>query len=333
MMRTRKASADRLRRGAVVFLTLLFLLAGMIPAFAQEPDLRFYVLSGPTGIGAMNLWEKADAGETRLDVQLTMTGSNDEIIAAISSGSADLAAIATNLAAVLYQKTDGGVSVVAVNTLGVLNLLALSNPPQTMADLKGRTIVAPGQGANPEYILRYVLQGNGLDPDRDIELRFVSEGAELLSVWGTEPEAVLLAPQPVATTLLMQNEGAVLFADMTQEWEAVSGGESTLMMGCVIARNDYLRDHAAEVEIFLAEYEASIAAARNDVPHTAALCEAYGLIPKAALAQKAIPHCGLTFLSGEELQQLSGYYRVMYEAAPKSIGGALPGDDFYYAGK
>ena len=294
-------------------------------------EINLYVLSGPTGIGAMNLWAASDAGETKNTYHITMPGANDEVVAALSKGDADIAAVATNLAATLYNKTDGGVTVLAVNTLGVLSLLSNGQEAATVSDLKGKTIYAPGQGANPEYILRYVLTGNSLDPDKDVTLQFVGEGSELLTVWQSDPEAVILAPQPVATSILMQNENAKTLFDMTEEWDKIAGDDSTLMMGCVIVRNEFLQANPGAVELFLQEYAASIEKARSDVEGTAVLCEQYGLIPKAALAQKAIPSCGLTFVTGAEMKTgLSGYLQVMFDANPKSVGGALPGDDFYY---
>lgn len=294
-------------------------------------EINLYVLSGPTGIGAMNLWAASDAGDTKNTYHITMPGANDEVVAALSKGDADIAAVATNLAATLYNKTDGGVTVLAVNTLGVLSLLSNGQEVNAVSDLKGKTVYAPGQGANPEYILRYVLTGNGLDPDKDVTLQFVGEGSELLTVWQSDPEAVILAPQPVATSILMQNENARTLFDMTEEWDKIAGGDSTLMMGCVIVRNEFLQANPGAVELFLQEYAASIEKAQSDVEGTAALCEQYGLIPKAALAQKAIPSCGLTFVTGAEMKTgLSGYLQVMFDANPKSVGGALPGDGFYY---
>ena len=304
------------------------------PDTQEEPtaaEINLYVLSGPTGIGAMNLWAAADAGETENTYHITMPGANDEVVAALSNGEADIAAVATNLAATLYNKTSGGVTVLAVNTLGVLSMLSNGQEAATVSDLKGKTIYAPGQGANPEYILRYVLSGNGLDPDKDVTLRFVGEGSELLTVWQSDPEAIIMAPQPVATSILMQNENAKTLFDMTEEWDKIAGGDSTLMMGCVIVRNEFLQANPGAVELFLQEYAASIEKAQSDVEGTAALCEQYGLIPKAALAQKAIPSCGLTFVTGAEMKTgLSGYLQVMFDANPKSVGGALPGDNFYY---
>ena len=299
---------------------------------ADPVDINLYVLAGPTGIGAVNLRAKAEASEALSNnYHVTMTGANDEVVAAISNGQADIACVATNLAAALYNKTGGGVQVLAVNTLGVLSILTNGTELSNVSDLKGKTIYSPGQGANPEYILRYVLQGNGLDPDKDVTIQFVGEGSELLTVWQSDPNAVIMAPQPVATALLMKNEGAAKAFDMTEEWEKISGGDSTLMMGCVIIRTAFLNEHPEAVAGFLADYAASIETARTDVEGTAALCEQYGIISKAPLAVKAIPQCGLTYVAGADMKdQLSGYLSVMFDANPKSVGGKLPGDDFYY---
>ena len=303
-----------------------------VPTPTDPVDINVYVLSGPTGIGAVHLRAVAESGENMLNhYHVTMTGANDEVVAAVSKGDADIACVATNLAAALYNKTEGGVKVLAVNTLGVLSMLTNGTELTAVADLKGKTIYSPGQGANPEYILRYVLQGNGLDPDKDVTIQFVGEGSELMTVWQNDPEAVIMAPQPVATALLMQNEGPAKAFDMTEEWGKISGGDSTLMMGCVIIRTAFLEEHPEAVAGFLADYAASIEAAQTDLEGTAALCEQYGIIPKAPLAMKAIPQCGLTYVAGAEMKaQLNGYLTVMFEANPKSVGGKLPADDFYY---
>lgn len=302
------------------------------PTVPQTGEMNVYVLSGPTGIGAVNLWAKAEAKETENTYNFNLVAANDEILAAISQGKADIAAVATNLASTLYNKTEGKVTVLAVNTLGVLSILTNGTELNSIADLKGKTLYTPGQGANPEYILRYVLQGNGLDPDKDLTIKFVGDGSELPAIWAKESDAIIMAPQPVATSILMKYEGSKTAFDMTTEWEKISGAKN-LMMGCVIVRNEYLEKNPGAVKTFLKEYEASINAAKADPAATGTLCEKYGIIPKAALATKAIPSCGLTYVAGADMKAgLSAYLDVMFKANPKSVGGALPADEFYYAG-
>lgn len=318
----------------ILSLALVFALVGCGNA-QKTGEVNIYVLSGPTGIGAVNLRADAEAGKTENTYNFKMVDANDEIVAAVSTGKADIAAVATNLASSLYNKTEGNVTVIAVNTTSVLSILTNGAEIKDIKDLKGKTIYSPGQGANPEYILRFVLSSNGIDPDKDVTINFVSDGSQLPAIWA-KPEnkdAVIMAPQPVASSILGKFEGSKAVFDMGEEW-AKASKDSSLYMGCVIVRNDFLAKNEGVVKTFLKEYEASIKKATEDIETTASLCETYGIIPKAALAKKAIPSCGLTFITGSEMKTgLSGYLTVMFNENAKSIGGALPKDDFYYAAK
>lgn len=298
----------------------------------EYAETNVYVLSGPTGIGAANLKDKADKGETAVDYNVNVVAQPDEVVGKISNGDADIAAIATNLAAKLYNKTNGGISILAVNTMGVLNVVTPEGVEvKSLADLKGKKVYTTGQGSNPEYIINYLLEKNGIADE--VSLEYKAEGTELLTVWANDPSAVIIAPQPVATTLTIQNKGAAIAVDLTDEWAKVGDG-SALMMGCVVVRNEFLKENPETVKKFLEEYEASITAANEDLDTTAALCETYGIVAKAAVAKKAIPNCNLCFVSGAEMQtKLSGYLAVLYNADKTAVGGKLPAEDFYYEAK
>ena len=299
----------------------------------EYKEANVYVLSGPTGIGAANLKDKADKGETVGKYNVTVVAQPDEVVAKISKGEADFAAIATNLAAKLYNKTNGGITVLAVNTLGVLNVVTPEGVEiKSLADLKGKKVYTTGQGSNPEYIINHLLEKNSIDKTKDITLEYKAEGTELLTVWATDPNAVIIAPQPVATNLTIKFPNSKIAIDLTKEWEKVNT-DSALMMGCVVVRNDFLKDNKATVDKFLEEYEASIKKANEDLDTTSALCETYGIVPKAAIAKKAIPYCNVCFIKGKEMKtKLSGYLNILFEADKTSVGGKLPAEGFYYAG-
>ena len=324
----------------IISLLLAVMLVLGLTACAAEPEkpveyaaTNFYVLSGPTGIGAANLKDKAEKGQTEVNYTVNIVKEPSEIVAKISKKEADIAAIATNLAAKVYNTTNGAVTVLAVNTLGVLNVVTPAGVTvNSLADLKGKKVYTTGAGSNPEYIINYLLEKNNIDKQKDVTLEYKAEGTELLTVWATDPDAVIIAPQPVATTLTLQNKGAAIAIDLTKEWDKV-GGDSALMQGCVVVRNEFLQKHPETVKKFMEEYKASVDAANNDLDTTAALCESYGIVAKAALAKKAIPNCNLCFIKGSEMKtKLSGFLAVMFAADKTSVGGKLPADDFYYAG-
>jgi NitT/TauT family transport system substrate-binding protein len=233
------------------------------------------------------------------------------------------------LASTLYNKTNGGVKVLAVNTLGVLNVVTKGVEVKTIADLKGKTVYSTGQGANPEYILNNILKNNGLEAGKDVTVEFVSQPAELIAKVVGNKEAVVIAPQPVATAITIQDTNAKIVIDLNDEWDKFN--DKKLVMGCIIARSEYVEANPQAVEAFLKDYEASIKAVSENIDATAAACEEFAIIAKAPIAKKAIPYCNIVFEDGEDMKaDLSAYLTFLHTANPKSVGGKLPADDFYY---
>ena len=302
---------------------------------AKKPVVNVTGIAGPTGVGLAHLMESDTKGEAKCDYTFNLVTDPTEAVAAITKGTADIAAVPTNLASTLYKKTNGNVQVLAVNTLGVLYMMSNGVEINSVADLKGKTIYSSGQGANPEYILKYVLEKNNI---QDVTIKFVDDNDLLVAALVTGEAQIAMVPEPKVTACMAQMKAAnktpaKVVLNMTEEWGKVAGDESTLMMGCVIARKDFMDKNPDAVKAFLEEYEASIKAANADVDATATLCETYGVIPKAAIAKQAIPRCNLTFVKGAEMKtQLSGYLKVLFGYNPAAIGGAMPDDAFYYAG-
>ncbi len=298
-----------------------------------KTNVNVVAIAGPTGMGLVSLMDEQTNGTANNNYQFTVVSDPQQAVAAISNGSADIAAVPTNLASTLYKKTGGNVQVLAVNTLGVLYMLENGESITEVQDLRGKTIYTSGQGANPEYILRYVLEKNGLDPDKDVKIEFVADNDTLGTLVANGTAQVAMVPEPKATTCRIQNADIRTALNMTTEWDKVSGGESKLMMGCVVARKDFVTQNPDAIQNFLSEYSASINTVKADVATAANLCVTYGIIPKAPIAQKAIPNANLTFVTGDAMKaQLGGYLKVLFDYNPKAIGGELPADDFYYAG-
>lgn len=299
---------------------------------AEPVTVRVATIQGPTGIGMVHLMDAAADKTTENTYEFSTHSAPDAVGPLLTSNSVDIAALPTNVAASLYNKTSGNIRLLAVNTLGVLYMLENGSSINSVADLKGKTIYTTGQGANPEYVLNYVLKENNIDPATDVNIQFVATNDELTALLVNGTATVAMVPQPAVSAVTTKNADIRIALSMNDAWEAVAGEENKLMMGCVVVRKAFLDEHPEAVEAFLKEYKASIEKT-TDVETTAALCEAFGIIPKAAIAKKAIPYCELTFVSGAEMKaQIAKYYSVLYEANPSAIGGALPDDTFYYAG-
>ena len=301
------------------------------PEAAETAALRVAGLKGPTTMGLINLVDDVASGEADygFDLEFSMHGAADEIVPMLVQGELDAAAVPANLAATLYQKTNGAVQVAAINTLGVLYVLEQGDSVQSVADLAGQTILTTGKGTTPEYVLRYVLSENGLDPDTDVTIEYFSEATEALAQLQAGAGTIAMLPQPFVTSALSQVEGLRVALDMNTEWEAVAG--SKLVTGVLVARTDAIEANPEAFSAFLTAYETSTELANSDLEGTAALCEEYGIVAKAALAQKALPECNIVFETGSEMKtDLATYFQVLYDADPASVGGAMPDDAFYY---
>ena len=291
--------------------------------------LRIAGLKGPTTMGLVNLLSMEQDGTASMDYDLQLYGAADEIVPLLMKGELDMAAIPANLAATLYQKTNGGIQAVAVNTLGVLYVVEKGDTVQSMEDLKGRTILSTGKGTTPEYVLRYLLNANGIDPDKDVTIEYYSEATEVTAQMAATEDAIAVLPQPYVTAAGLQDETLRVALNLTEEWDKVA--DTQLITGVTVVRKEYAEEHPDVVAAFLQDYAKSVNAANTDLDGTAALCEEQGVVAKAAIAKKALPNCNIVCLTGDELKaNASAYLQVLYDADPAAVGGALPGDDFYW---
>lgn len=323
-------------RKVVAMLLCVGMIAGVLSGCGakEKAELHVVALTGPTGIGMVKLMADNEAEDTDVNYTFELVGAADEITGKIVNGDVDIAAVPCNLASVLYNKTEGAISVLAVNTKGVLYILEANGGEsiQSVADLAGKTIVSTGKGTTPEYTLNYLLTSNGLNPETDVTIEYKSEATEVVAALKQGLCDVAMLPQPMVTAAMAQVEGLRVALDVTEEWANIQGEEgSALLTGCVIVRNEVLEENKEAVDTFLKEYEASINYVNENVVDAAQLVADYGIIANAAIAEKAIPACNIVFMNGEEMKtNMEGYLSVLAAANPKAVGGAMPADAFYY---
>ena len=296
-----------------------------------QAGVRVGSLKGPTSMGLVYLMDKAQKGETENHYEFTMTGAADELVGKIASGDLDIALIPANVASVLYTKTQKNVTVLDINTLGVLYVVASDDSITSVADLKGKTVYMTGKGTTPEYVMNYLLKENGLAAG-DVDLQFKSEATEVASLLKENPDAIGVLPQPFATAACIQNEALKPVVDLTEAWNALNQDSgSMLVTGVTIVRSDFLRENRAPIQMFQEDHKESAQYAVDHVDETAELVAAAGIVEKAPIAKKALPYCNIVCMTGQEMKDaLSGYLNVLYEQDAKSVGGQLPGDEFYY---
>ncbi len=298
----------------------------------EDVTVRVGSLNGPTTMGLVRLMQLQDEGETKEDYEFTMVSQADELSANIVSGDLDIALLPANVASVLYGKTDSGVSVIDINTLGVLYMVTSNDDVSSFEDLKDKTVYITGKGTTPDYVFRYLMKENGLTED-DVTLEFKSESTEVAAVLAEEENAIGVLPQPFVTAACSQNEDLKVVMDLTEEWDKVQseGSGSRLVTGATIVRNEFLEEHPDVVAQFLEDHKASTEYTETNLSEAAELVAEAGIVEQAAVAEKAMPKCNIVCITGEEMKEaMEGYLTALYEQDPESVGGALPEDSFYY---
>lgn len=326
------SSSPGCRRLRLLLIVLILALVTVMAACSQPQSetgpqtISVMAIKGPSGVGMAKLMEDKAGGDS---YSFTLANGPEQVVAALLSAEADIAALPTNLAAKLYAKTEGDIVMLAASTYGSLYLLERGDSLNSPTDLAGRTVYATGQGANPQYILEHLLTANGLTVGEDVEVAYKSEHAELATLLLSGDVNIAMLPEPFVTTVLLKDDSLRVALDLNQLWREQGQGE--LALTAIAAQRDFVEAYPQTVAAFLADLEDSIDFALNDPAATGELCAKYEIIPDAAIAEAAIPNCGLCFVSGAELGGfMESYFSMLLSADPASIGGALPGEDFYY---
>ncbi|MFI3254921.1 MAG: ABC transporter substrate-binding protein [Eubacteriales bacterium] len=296
----------------------------------EAVDLSVMAMSGPTAMGMVSMMMENSAGHlTNHNYDFSIVNGIEEVTAQLVSGGVEIAAVPANVASILYHNTEGGITVLGINTLGVLYIVENGNTITSIEDLAGKTIYASGKGGTPEYALNYILEANGLSDSVTVEWK--SEQAEVVATITAEENALAMLPQPFATTAQKANESMTTVLDLTEEWNKTDS-EGMLITGVVVARTAFVEENPHVIADFMENYEASVTFVQENVPDAAALIEFYEIV-SAEVAEAALPYCSITLIQGAEMKTaLTGYYEELLNQNPASIGGSMPEDGFFYEG-
>lgn len=294
---------------------------------SSAADIKIGVLKGPTGMGAAYLWDKSEQGKTEDKYSFSLETDASVMGGKLISGEYDIAAIPTNAAAALAKKSDGKVQILAVNTLGILYVLSKSDI-SSVKDLENKTVLTSGQGSAADYVFQYVLKKNGLTPGENVKLEYASEHSEALTKAVKGEADIVMLPEPFVTQLTSKNAEFKVCLDLTKEWKACSDGE--LCIGALAINTAFAQKNADAVAKFLKEYKESVDFTNASPVEAGKLIEKCDILA-AAVAQKAIPNCNITCITGAEMKKsLVSFYQVLFDFNPTAIGGAMPADSFYY---
>lgn len=297
-------------------------------ALSDDVVIRVASLKGPTSIGLVKLWQDAEENKANANYEFTMATAADEILPLVLKGDLDIALVPANAAANLYQKSNGAIAVIDINTLGVLYMVSGDDSIKSVDDLTNKTIYLTGKGTTPDLALQYLLETHNIQLS-DVTIEYKSEATEVAVALSENPDAVGLLPMPFVIAACAQNEKLQIVLDVNAQWETANDGKG-LVTGITIVRKAFLEEHPDAVDAFLTDHKNSAEYVNANVEEAAELVVKSGIVEKAPVAQKAIPKCNITCITGEEMKEmLSDYLDILEKQDASFIGGAVPGDDFY----
>lgn len=299
----------------------------------EEVRIRIGSLLGPTGMGMVKLMEANERGEADIKYEFDLMAAPDDLVAKIINKEIDVAALPTNMALLLYNRTGGQIQLAAVNTLGGLYLLEQKGAINSVGDLRGKEIGISGKGATPDFVMQYLLRHYGLETDADVKINYFIQHSDLAAALAAGDVEVGLLPQPHATTALMKSQDLRIALDINEEWQKATSQNFELPMGCIVVQKDFVAENKNAFDKFMSEYRESVAFVNEEsnIEEAAQLMEQYGILPNRAVAGAAIPYCNIVLIEAREAKaSLDEYYQILYDFEPGAIGGQLAGEDFYY---
>lgn len=292
--------------------------------YVREVKTKVAVPDGAMGLGLAKL-----AADRSYAYEVEKLSDPQEIVSLLTKGEADIAALPADLAAKLYKDTNGGIKILAVNTLGFICCLEKGSAVKSFDDLKGKTVYAAGQGTISENIINYVFTQKGLVPGEDITIEYKASDDELAALAAEGKADFCILPDPAATNVLAGNEEYRKIIDFNKSWN--EDNETQLVQSVIVARADYISGNPDVISEFMVFSEVSANYLSANPEKSAQFLVDNGYFESTDVAYLAVPACNIVFIEGEEMKTaVKGMYEVLYAADPASIGGSVPDDGIFY---
>ncbi|MEQ8200780.1 MAG: ABC transporter substrate-binding protein [Syntrophomonadaceae bacterium] len=293
-------------------------------------NFKVAALRGPTALGMVKMMDAQPSLGENVKAEYVIEQSPDTLNAKLLTGEIAMASIPTNMAAKLYNK---GVNyqLAAMNTWGVLYVVTNGDIVKSWSDLKGKQIDNTGQGAATDVVFRYLLSKNGINPDKDVTIKYVPTPAEQAQLAIAGNSKITVLPEPWVSTVLNKNKDLKIALDMQQEWSRINGADVPFAQTCLVVNADFASKNPAVMAKFLDEYAASIDWVNKNPAAAGELIKKQDIGIPADVAAAAIPRCNLRYMGAVDAKPaVEKYLEVLLNFSPDSIGGKLPDAKFYY---
>ena len=312
-----------------------------ISAIAQEQKLEKLVLSGPMASVSHPLFHMIETGaldDIASKVEFKLWKSPDELRAYTLRGGADFIAVPTNVGANLYNK-GVDIKLLNVSVWGILGILTRDKTKKTLKDFVGCEIAMPFRADMPDIVFEEIIKAQGLDPKKDFKLSYLNSPIDAMQMLIMRRVDHALLAEP-ATSIALRKTGSfplkLVAPDLyrsnmlEQEWGETFKVQTKIPEAGMAVVGDIGKNKHI-VKRFNEEYAKSLKWYKNNPKKAGELAVKYVKMLDAQGVADSIQYVQLDLVDAKNSKKdLEFFFNVLKKNNPKSIGGKLPNDNFYY---
>ena len=317
-----------MKKVLALFLSFVLTVTVFSGCKAKEP-INIIIMDDLNSATFVNLIDKTKNGTAENEYTFTTVYSAQAVTAKITKGEADVAVVPAFVAASLYNKTDGGMTLLALTTSGSISLVTKGEEITKYEDLKGKEIFVSGRGTDTEYMLKYLLLKNGVTPDT-VKVTSVADDSKLIEKFKNGDAKISVVSEPTKTLLINNVPDTRTVMGITADWNSATNN-SGIIQGAIVVREDFLKKNKGKVKKFLKEAETSVYMASADTATTAKLCVTEGIFESEEIAKSVLKNSEISFVTGNDMKtRFRKSIKALHTVGMKVMGTKAPGDKFYY---
>ncbi|RLA75245.1 MAG: ABC transporter substrate-binding protein [Epsilonproteobacteria bacterium] len=303
--------------------------------------LEKLVLSGPVASVSHPLVHMVQTGalnDIAKKVEFRLWKNPDELRALTLKGRANFIAVPSNVGANLYNK---GVDIKLLNisVWGILGMITRDKTLKTLADFEGKEIAMPFRADMPDILFEEIIKAQGMDPKKDFKLKYMSSPFDAMqSLILRQVDHALLAEPAISIALRKTGSFPLKLiapdlyrsTDLQVEWGKTFKVEAKVPQAGMAVLGDMGKNKHI-VQRFNEEYKKSLAWYKANPKKAGELVVKYIPMLDAVGVADSIKYVQLDAIKAKDAKKnLEFFFGMLKKNNPKTIGGKLPDDKFYY---
>lgn len=306
---------------------VLFMMLFFITAVYSKDVVTF---AFPDGLPALSIVkmindDKEISGK-KIDYKLEKI--SESLIMNFLKEESDIGIVPSNLSGQLYNKN---LDYKIVGTIGWGSFYIVSREKiKNIEDLKGKEIYTIGKGLTPDIILQTILKENGINPDKDLRINYLSGGNEIAPMYLAGKIDIIMVSEPVLSKILSKDKRSEINFDMNNEWKKVFKDDTGFPQSTLIVKENLIKEEPEFISAFINKLENSIEFIYSKNPVKEEYIIESKITIDLSVLDEILKRVNIKFISADNSRET---YRLYFENIEKinskAIGGKIPNEKIF----